>query len=105
MLKRLCTVLLFGGLLGLTPGPAAAAPGGAAEPAPRPAQSFDLSRHRDDDHRRCMYRCDERDRRHRYRHRHRHHHDDARHRRYCWYRGHERWYKAPCGHPHRHGHH
>ena len=94
MLKRLTTIVLLAGSLALSPGVASAAPA-------EPSQSWDLSRHRDDDHRRCMYRCDERDGRDRYRDRDRRDYESSRHRRYCWYRDRWGWYQAPCGRRHR----
>ncbi len=99
MLKRLTTVLLFGGLLGLVPAAAQAAPAQPAEVAQagsEPSAGYDLFHHdRDDDHYRCMYRCGHRDR---YRH------DGYRHhrQRYCWYRDRYGWYQARCR---RHNHH
>ncbi|MGH9009891.1 MAG: hypothetical protein ACRDYF_08610 [Acidimicrobiia bacterium] len=104
MFKRLSTVPLFGGLLGLVPATAEAAPVAPAEvvqPDPVPVAGYDLfHKDRDDDHYRCMYRCDDR---HRYdkHHRHKYHH---RHR-YCWYRDRWGWYQARCGRHHRHHHH
>ncbi len=103
MFKRITTVLLFGGLLGLVPAAAQAAPPAPAEVTQggsEPAAGDDLfSKDRDDDHYRCMYRCDGRDRYHKHKH-HRYHHQKHR---YCWYYNHRYgWYQARCG---RHRHH
>jgi hypothetical protein len=103
MFKRLTTVLLLGGLLGLVPNAAGAAEATSATPAQvapsdvAPGAGYDLFHHdRDDDHYRCMYRCD----RHRGGYdRHRYHKP-----RYCWYRDRWGWYRARChgydGHRH-----
>lgn len=88
MLRRLASVALLAAVLVLSPGVATAAPAAA--------RSAELSRHRDDDHRRCMYRCDERRGRDRYRDRDRRDYERSRHRRYCWYRDRWGWYQAPC---------
>ena len=102
MLKRITTVLLFGGLLGLVPAAAQAAPAAPAEvtqAGSEPAAGYDLfHKDRDDDHYRCMYRCDDRDRYHK--HKHRYHHKQ----RSCWYRDRWGWYQARCGRQHRHHH-
>jgi hypothetical protein len=94
MLKRLSTVLLFGGILGLVPAAAQAAPAPPAQamqPGSQPAAGYDLFHHDRDDHYRCMYRCGHRrdryDRDRHYRH--------SRHR-YCWYRDRWGWYQARC---------
>jgi hypothetical protein len=107
MLKRLTTVLLFGGLLGLVPAAARAEPATPASAVQASSESgagYDVfhSGH-DDDHYRCMYRCD-RNKRH-YKHGHRYH------RSYCWqYSKYHGWYKTRCGrhgggHGHGGGHH
>ncbi|HYH48507.1 MAG TPA: hypothetical protein VEG38_03065 [Acidimicrobiia bacterium] len=99
MLKRLSTVLLLGGLVGLTPTAAGAAPtrpAGVPAAATPAAATHDLA-DRDKDHRRCMYRCDERSGRDRYRDRDRRDYERSRHRRYCWYRDRWGWYQARCG--------
>jgi hypothetical protein len=94
MLKRLSTVLLFGGLLGLVPAAAEAAPAPPTEvtqAGSEPSAGYDLFHHdRDDDHYRCMYRCGHRDRYHRD-HRYSYHRQ-----RYCWYRDRYGWYQARC---------
>ena len=93
MLKRLTTVLLFGGLLGLVPGAAQAAPARPAEvtqPGSEGSAGYNLFHHDDDSHYRCMYRCSNRERDHRY-YRHRYHRQ-----RYCWYHGRYGWYQARC---------
>ncbi len=99
MLKRIATVLLFGGLLGLVPTAAQAAPAAPAEVTPaasEPAAGYDLlHKDRDDDHYRCMYRCDER--KHSKKYKHRYHH----HKQRCWYYGPHGWYQARCGRHHR----
>lgn len=99
LLKRLCTVVLLGGLLGLVPTAAQAAPvtpPQVVQPDPVPAAGYDLfHKDRDDDHYRCMYRCDERrDGKHRGHKYHRHKYDH-RHR-YCWYYDRWGWYQARC---------
>ena len=94
MFKRITTVLLFGGLIGLVPTAAQANPAHAVpvvQSDPAPVAGYDLFHHAsdDDDHYRCMYRCNRRwhgDHRHRY----------QGHRRYCWYRDDWGWYKARC---------
>src|SRR5687767_3534528 len=104
MLKRITVVLLFGGLLGLVPATAQAAPAAPAEiakPASEPVAGYDLfHKDRDDDHYRCMYRCDDRHRYHKHKHRYHQKH------RYCWYYNHRYgWYRARCGrHHHNHDH-
>ena len=106
MLKRLCTALLFGGLLGLVPAAAQAAPVTPAEVVQAEASraaGYDLMhKDRDGDHYRCMYRCKDR---HHYKHdKHRHKHRYDR-RNSCWYHGKGGWYRARCGrHSHRHDH-
>lgn len=102
MLKRLSSVLLLGGLLGLAPMAAQAAPGTSVKVAPADPSSgagYDLMHHY-----RCMYRCDGG---HRYKHGD-HRHDKHRYKRgykdTCWYYGNGRWYRARCGRPHGHGH-
>jgi hypothetical protein len=92
MFKRLSTVLLFGGLLGLVPAAAAeaapVAPEQTVQTASVPVAGYDLfHKDRDDDHYRCMYHCDGRHRYDRDRH-HRH--------KYCWYRDRWGWYRARC---------
>jgi hypothetical protein len=94
MFKRITTVLLFGGLLGLVPTAAQAAPAAPAEvtqAGSEPAAGYDLfHKDRDEDHYRCMYRCDER--KHYKKHKHRYHHKQR-----CWYYGPNGWYQARCG--------
>ncbi len=104
MFKRITTVLLFGGLLGLVPAAAQAAPATPAAPAEvtqvgsEAAAGYDLfHKDRDDDHYRCMYRCDDRY----HKHKHRYQHD--KHRK-CWYYGPHGWYRARCGRHDRHHH-
>ena len=106
MLKRLSTVLLFGGLLGLVPATAQATPVTPAEvvqSVPSPAAGYDLMhKDRDNDHHyRCMYRCDDRHHKHKYKHKHRYNKHRS-----CWYYNHKfGWYRARCGrHGHGHGH-
>ncbi len=100
MLTRLTTILLFGGLIGLVPAAAGAAPAPpaqAVQPASVPGAGHDLFFHdRGDDHYRCMYRC--RERRERYERDRQYRH--PRHR-YCWYRDRWGWYQAPCSRRHR----
>ena len=104
MLKRLSTVLVFGGLLGLAPATAEAAPVKPlmiAPPDQAAASGYDLfhSDRDDDQHYRCMYRCKER-----YehgRHKHKYHHHRHRH---CWHYGPGGWYRARCGRPSHHDH-
>lgn len=109
MFKRITTVLLFGGLLGLVPAAAradSAAPAAVVQADPEPA-GYDVF-HSDEDHYRCMYRCDH--------HKRHYKKGDGRkyHRSYCWhYSKHHGWYKTRCGrhgghhghHDHGHGHH
>ena len=106
MFKRLATVLLLGGLLGLVPTAAHAAqvaPEQAIQPASAPAAGYDLFHqgHEGDDHYRCMYRCG--DGHHGYD---RDRHDGYQHRpRYCWYRDRWGWYRARCHGYDSHRHH
>ena len=94
MFKRITTVLLFGGLLGLVPAAAQAnpaAPAAVAQAGSEPA-GYDVF-HSDEDHYRCMYRCD--GKRH-YKKGHGHKHKY--HRSYCWDYSHRKgWYKTRCG--------
>ena len=95
MFKRITTVLLFGGLLGLVPAAAQAdpaTPAAVAQAGSAPAAGYDLFHHdRDDDHYRCMYRCDGKRR-----YKKGDGHKD--HRSYCWqYSERHGWYKARCG--------
>jgi hypothetical protein len=96
MFKRITTVLLFGGLIGLVPTAAQAnpvAPAAVAQAGSEPAAGYDLfhSNH-DEDHYRCMYRCDYGKRRYRHGDGHRYH------RSYCWHhRDHHGRYKTRCG--------
>jgi hypothetical protein len=106
MLKRLSTVLLFGGLLGLVPVTAQAVPATAAEvaqPDASRAAGYDLMHkdRSDEDHYRCMYRCDHGKRHYKKGHGHKYH------RSYCWhYSKHHGWYKTRCGrHSDHHDHH
>ena len=105
MFKRITAVLLFGGLLGLVPAAARAnpaAPAAVVEGGAEPAAGYDLF-HSDEDHYRCMYRCDHGKRHYKKGHKY--------HRSYCWhYSKHHGWYKTGCGrhgghHDHDHGHH
>ena len=102
MFKRITTVLLFGGLLGLVPAAAQAdpvAPAAVAQAGSEPAAGYDLF-HSDQDHYRCMYRCD------RGKHHYKKGHGHKYHRSYCWqYSKHHGWYKTRCGrHGGHHGH-
>ena len=104
MFKRLSTVLMLGGLLGLVPTAAAqaapAAPARAVQADQAGTTGYDLFHHGDDDdHYRCMYRCGER---HRYNrdHRGRYHKQ-----RYCWYHDRWGWYQARCRGYDSHRHH
>jgi hypothetical protein len=104
MFKRITTVLLFGGLLGLVPATAQAdpaAPAAATRAGSEPAAGYGLfhSDH-DEDHYRCMYRCDRGKRHYKKGHGHKYH------RSYCWHhsKGHG-WKKTRCGRHHDHDHH
>ncbi len=97
MFKRITPVLLFGGLLGLVPAAAQAAPATPAavtQPGAEPAAGYDLFHDRhDEDHYRCMYRCDSK-RHYKKGHGHKHKY----HRSYCWDYSHRKgWYKTRCG--------
>lgn len=104
MFKRITTVLLLGGLIGLVPAAAQADPAVPAAVAPagsEPAAGYDLfhSDH-DEDHYRCMYRCDHGKRHYKKGHGHKYH------RSYCWhYSKHHGWYKTRCGRHYGHDHH
>lgn len=104
MFKRITTVLLFGGLLGLVPAAAAqadpATPVAVAQAGSAPAAGYDLfhSDH-DEDHYRCMYRCDGK---HKYK---KGRHGYKYHRSYCWEYSHRHgWYKTRCGRHYGHDH-
>ena len=102
MFKRITTALLFGGLIGLVPTAAQAAPATptpVVQADPAPAAGYDvLHKDRDDDHYRCMYNCDDHRRYHKHKHRYNHR------QRSCWYRDRWGWYQAPCRRRHNHDH-
>ena len=96
-MKRLSTVLLFGGLPGPGPRHRAGRPGNCRRrlcSLTRHAPAgYDLmpKDHGDEDHYRCMYRCDHGKRHYKKGHGHKYH------RSYCWhYSKHRGWYKARC---------
>ena len=95
MFKRITTVLLFGGLLGLVPAAAQAvpaAPTAVTQASSEPATDYDLFRDdRDADHYRCMYRCDGK---RRYKKGDGHKYGRS----YCWYYSDRHgWYRTRCG--------
>ena len=105
MFKRITTALLFGGLIGLVPTAAQAEPAvpvAVAQAASEPAAGYGVLHHNhDEDHYRCMYRCDPK---RRYKHGYGHRHGYSYHRSYCWYYSEHRhrWYKTRCGRHYEH---
>jgi hypothetical protein len=90
MFRRLSAVVLLGGLIGLVPTSAGAAPARPAEVTQPGSEPGGYGLFHGDDHYRCMYRCGDR-RRGRY--------ERQSRRRYCWYHDRHGWYQARCHRP------